>query len=140
MTNARVQDVPVDLTAAYRYLAVAVRMYADSDVAALSDEARYTLAYDAARNAITASLRAAGRRVTAGARSHVVTFAEARRILGSEHVDMLRKLDDMRRVRNEIEYDTREVSASEVLAIRGPAGAIIDAATRFVDGVCDAMP
>jgi hypothetical protein len=137
MTNAHVQDVPVDIPAAYRYLSVAVRMYADSENDVNSDESRYTLAYDAARNAIVAALRARGRRVTAGARAHSVTFSEARRMFGSGHVDSIRQLDVMRRVRNEIEYDAREVSASEVEAMRAPARAIIDAATKLVDSVAE---
>jgi negative regulator of replication initiation len=135
MTNARVVDVPVDLDAAYRYLAAATRMLGDSAHDVLSHEARYTLAYDAARNAISAALRAAGRRVTAGARAHVVTFDEAQRVLGERHVDTLRQLNDVRRVRNAIEYDTREVSQIELEEIREPARAVIDAATRFVDSV-----
>ncbi len=96
MTVARVQQVPVDLQAAYRHLAVAVRMLADSEQPDLSCEAQYTLAYDAARNAITAVLRASGRRATGGSRSHVVTFVE-------------------------------------VDAMRAPAQAVIDGASRYVD-------
>jgi hypothetical protein len=132
MADSRIANVPVDLESAQRYLDVAERMLRDAQVTALSPEARYTLAYDAARNAITAALRARGRRVTAGSRSHVTTLAEAKRILGAEHVTKLQRLDDMRRVRHEIEYDTREVSSIEVEAILVPAHAIIVAASELV--------
>jgi hypothetical protein len=137
MTRARAQEVPVDIAKAYRYLTVAVRLLADSDQEALSPEARYTLAYDAARNAITATLRAAGMRVAAGSHAHVVTFTTAKQLLGGEHVTMLQRLDDVRRVRHEIEYDTREVSIMEFEAILEPTRAIIDAATRYVDAVAE---
>jgi hypothetical protein len=137
VTNARIVDVPVDLGAADRHLAVAARLLGDAEQDVLSDEARYSLAYDAAGNAITAALRAAGRRVTAGARAHVATFQEAKRLLGSEHVDLLREMSDARRIRNEIEYETRDVSGTEADALRAPARAVVDAATRFVDAIAN---
>lgn len=108
-------------------------MLDDASVGGLSSEARYTLIYDAARNAITASLRASGVRVTAGARSHVVTFTEAKRILGTNHVLTLQRLDDVRRVRHQIEYDAREISQVEVAAIEAPALAIVAATTELID-------
>lgn len=138
MTGAKIVQVPVDVAAAYRHIAVAVRMFGDSELDSLSNEARYTLAYDAARNAIAAVLRASGKRVTVGARAHVVMFVAARSLLGAEHIDAVRRLDDMRRIRHEIEYDTRDVSRAEVDAMRTPAQAIIDAATRYVDAVARA--
>lgn len=137
MTSARVETIPVDLETARRYLNTANRMLADSMQSSLSAEARYTLAYDAARNAITAALRASGMRVTAGARSHVVTLTAAKRVLGTELISTLQRLDDMRRVRHEIEYDTREVSMFEFEAIQEPAAAIVQAAHHMISTLAD---
>jgi hypothetical protein len=133
MTDARLEDVPVDLSLARRYVATASRMLGDAAAEALSDEAQYTLLYDAARNAITAALRAHGKRVTAGSRAHVVTITAAKALLAAEHAPDLDRIDRVRRVRHQIEYDTREVSSVEVEAIREPARRIVNAARDVVD-------
>lgn len=133
MVDARIQTVEVDIVAARRHVATAERMLTDAEVDGLSAEARYTLLYDAARNGVTAALRAAGVRVTAGNRSHVVTFEAARGVFGVAERPTLDRIDEVRRIRHQIEYDTREISSIEVEEIRPAAHAIVRAAAQLVE-------
>ena len=125
MTDATAQVVPIDLVVAARHLATARRMLRDAEVDSLSPEGRFTLLYDAARNAIVAALRIDGVRVTSGARAHLVTLAEAKRILGVTHATTLQRLNSARITRHAIEYENREVSTAEATALIQPVNEII---------------
>lgn len=126
MTNAKAVKVPPDKDAAWKYLATAKRMLGDASVPGLSPEAQFTLLYDAARNAVVAALRVDGVKITSGSRSHMVTLAEASRILGEEHAATLDRINTVRHARHQIEYDNREVSEDEVSAAFEPARAIVE--------------
>ncbi|MGH3103004.1 MAG: hypothetical protein ACRDN6_02765 [Gaiellaceae bacterium] len=75
----------------------------------------YTALYDAARKAVTAHMRAHGIRVKGVQGYHAKTFAYAEAALGHLPIaDHVTRLDDMRRLRNAVEYRQRRVSAAEV--------------------------
>jgi hypothetical protein len=91
------------------------------------------LLYDAARKAADAVLRAAGRRLTTGTGHHAAYIAEARRHLGEDHARLLVRLDAARRIRNDVQYQAREVSDAEVRDLHDAAGKILAAARDYVE-------
>ncbi len=71
----------------------------------------YQLAYDAARKAVVAAMRASGLRVRRGEGGHALTAAYAGAAIDGE---LGRRLEAMRRRRNRSEYGTAFFGAAEV--------------------------
>ena len=87
----------------------------------------YQLAYDAARKAITAHMRAAGLRVRSGPGAHEITGQYGVVALPSASVD---RFDAIRRKRNRSEYGVVHISATEVATVLADAEAIVAAVER----------
>jgi len=102
---------------------VVKRDLADAKVPGLSEDRRFTIAYNAALQAGRAFLAAEGYR-TAGQGHHHTVFQALRRLLDKEHHHVLDYLDDCRSKRNLAEYLGTEVtSAQEVAELTREAGA-----------------
>ncbi len=118
-----------DREAAARELVIANQHLASSQLVADVDSAgALVLAYDAARKAIAAHMRANGLRVGAGeggyaklARYGVAAFGDS---AAGEH---FRMFDRVRRVRNSVQYDAFAVEDADVAFARGQAEAIVAA-------------
>lgn len=132
-SRAQAATAPADPALAHRLLAQAERHLASASVKGVDRDSRYGLLYDAARKAADAAMRAAGRRVTQGAGHHVASIAEAERLLGREHRDLWLQVEAARSVRNDREYRAREVSESELAALRAAAEAAIRVVREYVD-------
>jgi uncharacterized protein (UPF0332 family) len=99
------------------------RDLADAKVHGLSEDRRFTIAYNAALQASRAFLAAEGYR-TAGQGHHHTVFQALRRLLEKEHHHVLDYLDDCRSKRNLAEYLGTEVtSAQEVVELTREAEA-----------------
>ncbi|MDE2491763.1 MAG: hypothetical protein KGM24_13030 [Elusimicrobia bacterium] len=86
------------------------RDLADAHVRGLSDDRRYTIAYNAALQAGRACLAAEGYR-TAGQGHHHTVFQALRHVLPKERHHVLDYLDDCRSKRNLAEYLGTEVAS-----------------------------
>lgn len=135
-SEARLESVPPDCGAADAFLGSARRFVSDGQTAGLSSESRYALLYDGIHNATLAVLAASGRRVTQGLGHHAKTIEEAGRLLGADSVDAIRRADSARRVRNRIQYEIREVSESQALAMVSDAETLLAMASAYVRGRC----
>lgn len=129
-------NTPPDCAAAGDFLEVARRFYTDAGTAGLGSESAYILYYDAARNAVSAILAAAGRRVRGGTGAHHVAIAAAGDLLGKKHERMVVGLDDARSRRNQVSYDAWDVSGGDVEALREDAADCIAIAEDFVRAAC----
>ncbi len=134
-SRAQVVSAPPDVATAERLLAQADRHIASADVAGVDGESRYGMLYDGARKAADAVLRANGRRLTRGLGHHVAYLAEAQRLLGPEEAEILARLERARQIRNAVQYDTREVSAVEIVDLSEAAQSIVAAARAHVEGL-----
>jgi hypothetical protein len=134
-TRAQVVNTPPDC-AARDFLEVARRFFADAGTAGLGSESAYILYYDAARNAVSAILAAAGRRVRGGTGAHHVAIAAAGDLLGKEHERTIAGLDAARSQRNQVSYDAWDVSGGDVEALREDAADCIAAAEDYVRTAC----
>jgi uncharacterized protein (UPF0332 family) len=131
--DAQVENVPADFDEADRRLAQARNHHASAQAPGIDNESAYILLYSAAHKAASATLLAAGRRVTSGERGHAVLLAETRHLLGQEHAQLMTRLDRARQQRNRIAYQTQAVSRSELASLRASAQQMIDAAQAFLD-------
>jgi hypothetical protein len=118
---------------ARRLLDQADRHLASAGIAGVDADSRFCLLYDGARKASDAIMRAAGRRVTTGAGHHIVYLAEAKRLLGPASATMWTRVEGARSIRNDIEYQAREVTQLEVTELDAAAHELVAAARRFVD-------
>lgn len=103
---------------------VVKRDLADAQVKELSEDRRFTIAYNAALQAGRALLAAEGYR-TAGPGHHHTVFQALRRILNHEHHHVLDYLDDCRSKRNLADYLGTEVTSEQEVSD------LIREATRF---------
>lgn len=102
---------PKEINASF---AVVKRDLADAKVAGLSDDRRFTIAYNAALQAGRALLAAEGYR-TAGQGHHATVFQALRHFLPKAQAHLLDYFDDCRSKRNLAEYtDTLIASKQEV--------------------------
>jgi len=129
-------DAPPDCAAARDFLDVAHRFFADAGTAGLGSESAYILYYDAARNAVSAILAAAGRRVRGGTGTHHVAISAAGELLGDPHERMIAGLDAARSRRNQVSYEAWDVSGGDVEALSADAAHCIAAAEDFVRAAC----
>ena len=98
-------------------LGVVERHLADADIMQLSDDGRFTAAYNAALQLATVVLRAAGYR-TVGLGHHWATFQALPEVMGAEVQDRADYLDTCRAKRSVTDYDRAgEVSSTEVAEI-----------------------
>ena len=134
--SARLQSVAPDCAGGRARLAIAARFAESAQVGGLHAEASYVLLYDAARNALSAVLAVAGRRVSDGRGAHAVTISEAGRILGPNHRSAIVNIDGARVARNRTEYDAQPISRQQLDAIRDAARALLDAARAYLDLHC----
>jgi hypothetical protein len=125
-------NAPVDFGAAERLLDQAEKHLRSARAAGVDDESRYGILYDGARKAADAVLRASGRRLTHGTGHHAQYIAEAKRLLGSPHEFLLVRLEAARRVRNDVQYQTREVTEIELRDLEDAARRIVAAARQYV--------
>ena len=91
------------------------RDLADAKVPGLSEDRRFTIAYNAALQAGRAFLAAEGYR-TAGQGHHHTVFQALRRLLDKKHHHVLDYLDDCRSKRNLAEYLGTEVTSAQEVA------------------------
>lgn len=91
---------------------VVKRDMADAQVRGLSEDRRFTIAYNAALQAGRAFLAAEGYR-TAGQGHHATVFQALRRLLENAHHHVLDYLDDCRSKRNLAEYLGTEVASKQ---------------------------
>jgi YD repeat-containing protein len=100
-------------------------------VASTDPNGAFQLAYDAARKAIAAHMRANGYRVGSGASAHVKTGQYAGAALDAEalapHLDAF---DDLRALRNQSEYDALLLDEADARDALDHARAIVDAVER----------
>ena len=134
--SARVRSVAPDCEAGRARLAAAARFAESAQVHGLHAEAGYVLFYDAARNALSAVLAVAGRRVSDGRGAHAVTISEAGRILGPSHRAAIITIDGARIARNRTEYDAQPISRQQLDAIQHASQAMLDVARAYVDLQC----
>lgn len=128
--------IPVDCNAATERLGAAVRFAESASVAGLHPEASFVLLYDAARNALSAVLAAAGKRVSDGRGAHALTIAEAGRVLGADQRAAIVAIDGARVARNRTEYDAQPVSRQQLEGLEAATQALLFAARAFLDAKC----
>jgi hypothetical protein len=122
MTRATGHRAPPDPSGGAQLLEQSRRTLASAQADGVDADSGYLLAYQAALKAALAILRAGGRRVSAGSGGHVVILEEAAQLLPSAS-DQLRRIDRMRRARNQLAYEGEEVGE------RDRDAAVADAAT-----------
>lgn len=94
-----------------------------AEIAEIDPEGAFSLAYDAARKAIGAHMRAHGFRPGSGPGAHEKTGQYAIAALGAD--THLEAFDDMRTVRNRTEYDAQPLQTSDAYEARDHAQAIV---------------
>ena len=132
VADGTLRPAAADIAAASRELATAKLHLESSRLVAASDPAgALALAYDAARKAIEAHMRAHGLRVGAGEGGHaklakygVAAFGDSAAV---EHFQMF---DRVRRIRNSVQYDAFSVEDADVAFALGRAEAIVDVVGR----------
>jgi hypothetical protein len=113
MTEARVEEVPADRVTAREFLAQG-RVFLDDAVAPLSNESRQVLLHQAAICACDAILLAAGLRVSAGDRAHVLRLQRALDELPGPTDDLFEALDAARVIRVDASYRATPVASASV--------------------------
>lgn len=124
--------VVADPAASRRDLAAARTHVGSAEAVSATDPtAAFSIAYDAARKAVVAHLRARGLRIRVRQGAHFQTGRYARAALDELGIDEhLAAFEDMRRVRNDTEYDAVLVSRSDADEALTHARAIVDAVER----------
>lgn len=104
-----------DPAAARRLLATARRHLESAEQIAEDETAALAIAYEAARKAIAAHLRANGLRVRGSVGAHARTGAYGVAAFDDPRVaEHFRAFDDVRRLRNRSQYDDLEVEGADV--------------------------
>lgn len=129
LADGTVRLATADVEAAARELEMARRHLASSRLVAELDPAgALALAYDAARKAIEAHMRASGLRVGSGEGAHAKLAKYGVAAFGSSAaVEHFRMLDRVRRVRNSVQYEAFSVEDADVQFAFEQAEAIVDA-------------
>lgn len=121
--------VPSDPGAAKRELSIARTHVAGAEASASVDPTgSFTVAYDAARKAVVAHMRARGFRVRSRFGAHYQTGRYARAVLRGRGIDdHVEAFVDMREVRNDTEYEGGTVAVSDSAEALSHARAIVEA-------------
>lgn len=121
--------VPSDPKAAERELSIAQMHLAGAESSASVDPTgSFTVAYDAARKAVVAHMRARGLRVRSRFGAHYQTGRYALAVLMGRGIDAhVEAFVDMREVRNDTEYEGEIVAASDSAEALAHARAIVEA-------------
>lgn len=130
--SGAIRRIPADEASARIELQTARSHLRSAETLRESDaNAAFQLAYDGARKAIAAHMRAKGYRVGPGQGAHVRTGQYALAALSdddlSPHLDAF---EDMRRVRNQSEYDAVRLEEGDARDALVHARAIVDAVER----------
>ena len=132
MTEARVDQVHADSIAAGEFLSQAELFMNDSAIAGLSAESQIVLLHNATVAACDAILQAAGFRVTAGDRSHVLRLETALDQLEQDTEELLEALDASRERRNEASYAAWFVAEASASDAREATAELIELARSFI--------
>jgi hypothetical protein len=129
LAEGAIEQVEPDPETAAEELAVARSHLTSAELISDQDPSgAFALGYDAMRKAISAHMRARGYRVTKGPGHHFRTGRYALAALdglgAQEHVEAF---DDLRRLRNQSEYDALSVESDEVAESLAHAHALVDA-------------
>ena len=127
-----IRHAEADLRGARTELATArVHLETAASVASQDPAAAYAIAYDAARKAISAHMRATGFRVGKGHGAHARIGVYAAAALDDHGIDeQLERYDELRRLRNQAEYDALLVDEADVGDALDQAAAIVAAVER----------
>ena len=130
-----VARVPADSEEARRELAAAEMHLQGAEAAAVVDATgAFTLAYDAARKAVVAHMRASGLRVRSRFGAHYQTGQYARAALTGRGVDEhVEAFVGMREVRNDTEYEGEVVRQSDSAEALSHARAIVAVVRRDIE-------
>lgn len=130
-----IRPAEADLRGARTELATArVHLETAAAIASRDPAAAYAIAYDAARKAIAAHMRARGLRVGKGPGAHTRISVYAAAALDGHGIDeQLERYDELRRVRNQSEYDALLVDEADVSDALDRAAAIVAAVERDID-------
>jgi uncharacterized protein (UPF0332 family) len=126
MTRARVERVEPDPDTAQQLLAQAREHLGSATAQGVDPQAGYGLCYQAALKAMVALLLSGGRRVTAGAGSHIVIIREALDELELSRATV-NGIDHMRQARHRVFYDVLEITELEREGGLRDAATVIDA-------------
>jgi HEPN domain len=127
-----VRRVEADSESAQKELAAARRhLESVSEIAEIDPDGAFSLAYDAARKAIAAHMRAKGFRPGQGKGAHAKTGQYAVAALDNLGIeDHLDSFESMRSVRNRSEYDAQLLESADALEALEHARVILDAVER----------
>ncbi len=129
-----VARVDADRGAAGRDLESATRHLDSAERLAMSDPTgAFVLAYDAARKAIVAHMRAHGLRVRRGPGEHERVGRYATATLDPGIADHLDAIDEMRRLRHQSEYSARLIRPAELEVGLIHARAVVAAVTGALE-------
>jgi hypothetical protein len=133
LATQELQPITPNPSAALRLLEKAhSNLSAAQIVANAAPDAALTLAYDAARQAITGLMRAQGYRSRERG-AHVIAIKYAREALGADHAQMIDSLDNLRRKRHSSEYGDVFSSEQESAWALGLAERVIAAVAEHID-------
>lgn len=132
MSDARVERVHADRVGAREFLVQADGFVTDADRHGLSAPSRAVLLHSAAVCACDAILQAAGLRVSAGDRSHVLRLETALAEVDGDTEDLLERLDASRARRNEASYAAGFVPEASLAEAREALRELLEAARTIV--------
>jgi hypothetical protein len=132
MVDATAETVPADILEARRRVAQGVK-HARSAAKCVDDESTYILLYTAVHKALNGALLAIGLRVGSGERGHKVLIEEAKRQLGSEHAQLLTRIDRARRKRNNVAYQTDTITSAELKTMKADTVKTLEAVKAFIE-------
>jgi len=115
LDRGELRQAEPDFEAAARLLETARRHLASAQTIAGDETGALAIAYEAARKAISAHLRANGLRVPGSAGAHARTGAYGVAAFDDPRVaEHFRAFDDVRKLRNRSQYDDLEVEGADV--------------------------
>lgn len=128
--------VPPDCPRAEALLLQCDRFLADARHTALSNESRFMLSYDAARNAVSALLVAAGWKPPNRAGAHQIAIDAAGDVLGGDSASLITDMQSARTRRNDTGYRAWSVSNGDLAEMLRVADAFITAARDHIARIC----
>ena len=111
-----IQQVRVNRKSLADFVNLVDRDLNDAQIASLSADRRFAIAYNAALNLANYVIRTNGYRVTAKVGHHRVTFLVAGEVLGRAAKNYLDYFDLCRRKRNKVDYDLAGVATDRDVA------------------------
>jgi hypothetical protein len=133
MERAEGRDVPVDVGRARQFVESAEEFFGDAEHEDTSLNGSLLLYYQACLSAMSAVLASSGRAVGGGDSGHVVLIGETNRLLGDAFTELLARVSETRRERNDVSYAAVRATPMAVESARQDARDLIDAARRHVD-------